>query len=201
MREGGSVARQRTVGQYRLIDLGLWLVILAVFENIVVRAAVRWFPSEPYWVSIVPAVTAIVMMRWGAWGLIHACIGGLVTCIAAGGNHEWYVIYGAGNLLACGILVLFRWIGKDNIQSDTIKSLFCGLLLFLLMQAGKALVSLFFGWKLANTIGMFASEVVTLLFTEVILWIVRRLDGVFEDQRQYLQRVWRERETERGDKQ
>ena len=44
----------------------------------------------------------------------------------------------------------------------------------------------------------FTTAAVTDLFTLVVLWIVRRLDGVLEDQRHYLNRLRREQEKERG---
>jgi hypothetical protein len=59
----------------------------------------------------------------------------------------------------------------------------------LLMQAGRALVSLVTGSGLENVPGFFTTEVITDLFTLVILWIVRRLDGILEDQRHYLRRL------------
>ena len=91
---------QRTVGRYRAIDLTLFAVMLAVFEWIVVTASTRWFPNEPYTVSVVPVVTAIVMFRWGPWAAIHAALGGLVFCRASGGGASQYVIYAMGNLLS-----------------------------------------------------------------------------------------------------
>ena len=64
--------RQRTWKQYRAIDLGMFAVMLAIFEYIIVRAANWWFPGQPYVVSLAAPVTAIVYMRWGPWGAIHA---------------------------------------------------------------------------------------------------------------------------------
>ncbi len=49
------------------------------------------------------------------------------------------------------------------------------------------LVRLFY--SLTNSYGM-----AIILFTLVITWIVRRLDGVFEDQKHYLLRLQEERE-------
>ena len=60
------------------------------------------------------------------------------------------------------------------------------------------LLSLFTGAALSAALGFFTTDVVTLLFTLVIVWIVRRLDGVWEDQRHYLLRLREEQEKERG---
>ena len=53
--------------RYRAVDLLMFGLMLAVFETVAVTAATRWFPGEPYTVSMTPLVTAIVMMRWGPW--------------------------------------------------------------------------------------------------------------------------------------
>ncbi|MBQ3668365.1 MAG: hypothetical protein II920_03960 [Clostridia bacterium] len=186
------------MGRYRLIDLGIWLVILAVFEAVAVNAAVR-FTGQPYWVSVVPALCAIVMMRWGAWAGIHALVGGLVTSLAAGAGTRMCLIYGAGNLMGLAALLLIKLFGKEKLRGDALKSLLFAFTVFVLMQSGKALMSLALGEAPKQTIGLFAPEVVSLLFTLILIWIVRRLDGVFEDQKKYVARVQKEQEKERGD--
>jgi hypothetical protein len=67
------------------------------------------------------------------------------------------------------------------------------------MIAGRSLVMLLQGASLQQIYRRFAPEIVTLLFTEVIVWIVKRLDGVFEPQGQYVKRISKEQEQERGE--
>ena len=57
----------RSLSQYRAIDCSLFAIMLIVFETVINRAATAWFPKEAWTVSVVPAVTAIVMVRWGPW--------------------------------------------------------------------------------------------------------------------------------------
>ena len=131
---GGDDLKGRfSVGQYRAIDLTLFAFMLIIFETIAVSAATRWFPAEPYTVSVVAAVTAIVMMRWGIWGAIHAVLGGIVFCRASGGTAEQYAIYCIGNLLALGTLGLKKAWGTETIRQDALKTmLFGGLTLVLI---------------------------------------------------------------------
>ena len=72
--------------------------MLMVFETVIIRAATGWFPKEAWTVSAVPAITAIVMVRWGPWCGIHAALGGIVTVLALKGNGTQFLIYGIGNL-------------------------------------------------------------------------------------------------------
>ncbi|MBQ6257072.1 MAG: hypothetical protein IJJ60_10830 [Clostridia bacterium] len=73
-----------------------------------------------------------------------------------------------------------------------------GMAVMALMFLGRALLSLLFGTPVTTALGFFTTEVITVLFTLVVLWIVRRLDGVFENQNHYLLRLREEQEKERG---
>lgn len=190
--------RQRTIGQYRAMDLALFAIMLAIFESLVVIAARRWFPNEPYTVSVAPAITAIVMMRWGPWAGLHAALGGAVFCLVSGARPAHYAIYIIGNLFSLGALGLIRALTPEGIRTGVMKSLGFGLAVTLLMQLGRALVSLVLGTAPAAALGFFTTDAITLLFTLVLIWIVRRLDGMFEEQNHYLQRLRQEEEEERG---
>ena len=73
----------------------------------------------------------------------------------------------------------------------------CSLATLLLMQLGRAVLSLFFGTGPAEALRFFTTDSLSAVFTLVIIWIVRRLDGVYEDQRHYLRRFHQEQEKER----
>ena len=62
------------------------------------------------------------------------------------------------------------------------------------MQAGRALTALALGSGPASVAGFFTTDSLSLLFTFVIIWIARKLDGVYEDQKHYLLRVHAEKE-------
>ena len=172
---------------------------MLVFESLVVRAALKWFPAQAYYVSVVPAIAAIVYMRWGAWGVIHAVLGGAVTGLMMGFGKDGILIYMLGNALSVLAVGLIKLFGSESLRKDVLKTLVYGLTVFVLMLAGKALVAVALGSPIKQAFTAFAPEVVILLFTEVILWIARRLDGVFEPQAHYVRRVQQEQEQERGE--
>ncbi len=180
--------------QYRAIDLGLFALLLFVSESLIVRAARFWFPDQLYTVSVVAAVTAIVMMRWGAWAAIHALLGGLVFSLNSGASARQLLIYCLGNLLSLLMLLPLRLLGWDRIRRDGFLSVCFGLVTLLLMQLGRALTALVLGAAIPDCAGFFTTDSLSLLFTGVILWIVRRLDGIFENQKHYLLRIHKEEE-------
>ena len=194
---GEDVEKKRTVGEYRTIDLVLFALMVLVGEYLVVTAAGRWFTDQLYVFSVVPVLTAIVMMRWGPWAGIHAALGGLVLSWASGASPAQYAVYCLGNLLGLGALGMLEALGKERVRTDGFLTVVFGMVCCLLMQLGRALLSLLFGGTVDGMIVFFTTDVITLLFTAVVIWIVRRLDGVFEDQINYLLRISKEQEEEK----
>ncbi|MBQ5977706.1 MAG: hypothetical protein IJL51_06190 [Oscillospiraceae bacterium] len=180
--------------QYRGIDLTLFALILCVSEMLIVNAARFWFADQLYTVSAVAAVTAIVLMRWGPWAAIHAVLGGLVFCLASRGSARQMLIYCAGNLLSLVALLPLRLLGSERIRKDGFLSVCFGLLVLLLMQLGRAVTALVLGTGFSACLGFFTTDALSLLFTGVIIWIARRLDGIFENQKHYLLRIHKEEE-------
>ena len=189
---------KRTLGQYRAVDLSMFAVMLMVFEPLLVAAGTKWFPGEPYTVSVTPVVTCIVMMRWGPWAGLHAALGGFVYCLASEARPMHYAIYCVGNLLSLLSLGLIRAWSAEGIRGSVVKSLLMAVSVTVLMQLGRALVSLLFGTAPLTAMGFLTTDVITLLFTVVLIWIARRLDGLFEEQRHYLMRIQSKEEEERG---
>ena len=191
----------RTVGRYRIIDVLLFAAILTVFEALAVTASLRWFPQEAYAVSMTAAVTAIVMMRWGPWAALHAVLGGAVHVWCAqwwsgGAGAQPFIIWCAGNLAGLGALGLIRALGAERIRQSDGLTLLCGGAAQLLMQLGRAGVGLLCGLSPQDALLLISMDVVSLLFTLVVLWIARRLDGVFENQEHYLTRLHRQLQQE-----
>ena len=185
---------QRTVGQYRAIDLSIFMVMLAVFETVIVRAGVSWFPREAWMVSAVPALTAIVMVRWGPWCAVHAMLGGIVTIAARGGGWQEYVIYAAGNLGALTVLPLLKKTGWEKLHESALYCLVFGILVTAGMQIGRAVPALIFGTGFDSVWHMIATDSVTYIFSAAIVWIASRPDGILEDQIHYLRRLSHEPE-------
>ena len=190
--------KRRTVKQYRALDLAMFALMLTVAETLAVTAARRWFPNEPYTVSVTPAITAIVMMRWGPWAGLHAALGGVVFCLTSGAGVKHYAIYGLGNLLSLAALAYIRSATPEGIRESVWKSLALALMVTLLMQLGRALIAVVLGSAPVAALGFFTTDVITVLFTLVLIWIARRLDGIFEEQNHYLLRLRQQENEERG---
>ena len=189
--------RQRTLKQYRMIDLAFFALMLLVAEYLIVRAANHWFPAQPYTVSVAAAIVSLVYMRWGWWGGIHAVLAGLVFCFFSDATRQQYLIYCGGNLFSLAAVFLLCRIGKEKVRTGHLALLF-PLLVQFLMLLGRALLALALGAPLTEAAGFFTTEVLSFLFTFVIIWISRRLDGIYEDQKHYLLRLQAQQKLEKG---
>ena len=191
---------QITFQQYRTIDLTIMMVMLAFSQVLTHLATSFWFPEQLYVASPLGGIVALVMMRWSGYAAIHACLGGLVFTALSGGGIQQYLIYGLGNLLALAMLVMFKFFGKERIRKDSFLSLTFGLGTQLMMMLGRAGIALLLGHPAEICIRFITTDVLSCLFTMLIIWIVRRVEGLFEDQKLYLLRIQQEQTVERGEK-
>ncbi len=186
---------QLTFSQYRAIDLGLFALMFAVFEFIIVRVStVGIFFDPAYTVSLAGAIVSIVYMRWGYWGGIHAALAGFLFALYYGGRPDQYAIYCIGNLFSLLAVPVLLKKGKEDVRTGRLSSLLFPLVVCLLMQLGRAAVSLVLGGSLGGATGFFTTDALSVAFTLVIVWIARRLDGIYEDQKHYLLRIQEEKE-------
>lgn len=191
--------KQLSFQQYRTIDLSIMAIVLIVTQILTLVAASLWFPDQLYIVSPVAAVVTLVMMRWGIWAAIHAVLGGIVLTVASDGTWEHGLIYCVGNLLSLATLMLLKLLGKEKIRQSAFLSLMTAFTAQLLMLLGRAVVAWLLGHSFAECLGFISTDILSLLFTLVVIWVARKADGLFEDQKHYLLRVERERQNERGD--
>ncbi len=189
--------KQRTLKQYRTIDLSLFAIMLVVFEYVITHAAKFWFPAQPYTVSLAAVITAIVYMRWGAWGGIHAVLAGIVFCVFSGASGQQYIIYCIGNLLSLAAVLILRFAGKEKVRTGWLSLIF-PLIVLPLMQIGRAVTAIALGASPLSVTGFFTTDSLSYLFTFVIIWIARRLDGIYEDQKHYLLRIHAKQESREG---
>ncbi len=178
--------------QYKTIDLTILFILLAAAEWLIAKAAGVWFPDEIYVLSPMTAMVCIVMMRWGACAAIHAFGGGLALCMASGAEPRQYAVYCIGNCLALAALALFRAFGKEKIRTSPALTLLFTASAFAGAQLGRWLVGLMLGGSAGDIVTLFTTDSLSLVFAVVAVQLSRKLDGVYEDQLQYLKRVQQE---------
>ena len=184
--------------QYRGMDVFFFTSLLCICEGLIILAATRWFPSQPYTLSLVPAIVAIVMVRWGAFAAIPAAAGALIYCLLSGAGAHHYVIYLCGNLAALALLPFIRRVTWQKIHDNVLLCMLYGLMTALLMQLIRAALSLLFGSGLTGALGFITTDILSTLFSVLLCWMMRRTDGMLENQIHYLHRIQKEQEQGKG---
>ena len=172
--------KQLSIEAYRAIDILLWVAILCVFEGAIIRVSASFlFYDQMFTVSLAAGITALVCMRWGWWGMIHAAVAGFVYCLLNGGAMWQYAVYIIGNCFAATMVPVLKKKGTENLRSNTLMCLAWGAGIQAMMHLGRGIVSLFFGAGFSALGLFFTTDPLSYVFTMVIIWIVRRVDGVF----------------------
>ena len=185
-----------TFKQYRAIDLTIWAIFLVLSEGLTTVATTKWFVGVPFAISTTLLFLCIGMMRWGAWSAVLAVVGGLTFVIASGADAKRCIIYLIGNMFSFLALIFIRLIGKGKIRSSNLLLMLYALITYLCVCIGRWLVSLIFMPALDSIIAYIGTDIITLLFTAVILASLKSVDGMLEDQHDYVLRQAREREAE-----
>lgn len=188
--------KEITFEQYRTIDLTIWAVLTMIFEAIATAAAARWFVSQPVALSITLTMVCIVMLRWGAGSAILAVLGAFVYCMVSGAGIQQYIIYLLGNLFSLTALIVIKAFGREKIRNNAGCLFLFAVTAYMGMAFGRCLVSFFFGGSIRAFIAYASTDIISLLFSVVILMILRKNDGMLEEQKTYLLRIAREKEAD-----
>ena len=184
-----------TFKQYRNIDLFIFSIMLTLSEAVTTIATNKWFAAQPVAISTTLIFICMVMMRWGAYAIIPACLGGLVFCVASGASANQYLIYIVGNCAALSAMLWFKAFKKEDIRKSPFKIALFVLTSYATMQIGRWLISLLFVCKIETLLVYVSVDIISLLFAVVVMIIMRNTDGMIEDQKAYLFRLQREKEA------
>lgn len=201
MRKNGS--RLISIKQYKSTDLFIFALILAVAEILRFFAG-RWMPSvATFTFSLTVPIVLTVMMRWGWPSAIFAAASGLLVSLLsigqATGTH--FAVYILGNSFIALMLIPTYLIGKEKIRSKWWASTLYAIGGWLCVYLGRSVI-----WAIAYAIypvaGTYAwsgfveyatTDLLSLAMAIAVILVLRRLDGLFEDQVSYLKRMDKER--------
>ena len=196
MRKNGRFISYR---QYKYTDLFFFALILGISELLIFCAYRFWFQSavDKYYINFMLAIALTVIIRWGWVGGIYAVIDGAVQCAIQGGSWQAYISYITGSACILSVLLLIKLMGKERICGKWYFSLVYILVGWVSVNFGITCMSAIFGENFLAALGVsFGVGVygfLSLAVAVVVIMILRRLDGMFEDQKHFLIRQDRER--------
>lgn len=198
MRKNGS--RLISVKQYRATDLTIFALITIVSELLGYFATV-WFAGSAFFtLSLVVPITCLVLARWGWQATFYPIIGGVTFCLVSGLSGNYYAAYCLGGTFIMLMLLPAKLIGVDRIRKKWYFTALFAVGAWLCVYLGRSVL-----WAIAYAISPvegataysgflgFGLDVISLFASVVVLLIMRKLDGMFEEQKKYLKRMDEER--------
>lgn len=200
MRKNGS--RLISVKQYRTTDLVIFAAIIIIFDLLAHYAPMLFSGEIIYSFCLTIPITLLIMIRWG-WCSVFFAIGDALLLTVINNPSVWqsYLCYGVGNASIMLLLILIKLVGKKKITSTWyFTSLFviCGWVVQnLTITVMNAICGYSFVSYLGSNFGFGITGVLSLAMGLVITLVLRRLDGMLEDQMEYLKRLKGERDEKR----
>ena len=191
-----------TFKKYRSIDISLFTVIYAVIEALIVYGSSKWFSHQFYTLSLSVTIVTLVMVRWGIFSMIPCLVGSVVYLLvhSAAGNAVTYqtaIIYIGSSLSMLVGLLYIKLVTKQKLSDR--KSVACyglPIVLYITSILARTLISMCFGYGFAIIVNYNFADCLTLLFALVAVYVARRQEGLFIDQKTYLLELDKKRKKE-----
>lgn len=196
MRKNGS--RLISLKQYRATDLFIIALILVIFDLLMHFGLALIPQAELFVFTLTVPIVMLVMMRWGWWSVFYA-IGDAVLLLAINSQTAWesYLAYILGNSSMLLILIPWHFIGKQKVAGKWYLSasfvVLAWILSIIVNATVQACCGVNFGVAFLGLAGFGMSGMIALLIAVVLVLLLRRFDGVFEDQIHFLKRQEEER--------
>ena len=172
--------------QYKFWDLFLFLVIMGLFELINYMALNHWFSNMLFTVSLMYAISLIVLVRWNWFASLFPVLDGILYCVLYGATAQMYVIYAVGNAFLLLSWFIFKLIPKKKLFSRWYLTLIYPVAAVILVFIGRSAVAACFGYDFIGVMAENAWDLVSGAFAVIALLVVRRIDGMLVDQKEYL---------------
>lgn len=183
-----------SIRQYRLTDSLVFAAILAAFELILHYALIGYHGAFTF--SPLVPIVLLVIMRWGWQGVFYAVGDGILFCLLKGANWQSYLSFALGNAFIMVLLLATKFLGKERIAGKWYFSALFVVAGWLLVAFGRTIVAACCGMDFAGTLVAQLAEpssLLSLAMGVIIILVMRRFDGMFEDQKHYLKRLDDER--------
>ncbi|MGN0817499.1 MAG: hypothetical protein ACI4L9_00895 [Candidatus Coproplasma sp.] len=176
--------------------------MIMIIAELAVHFAAIWFSSVAYYTfSFIVPICLAVMVRWGWPSVLYALLSGVLYCALNGGGLVDYCTYCIGNSFILFALIPLKVIGDKKITSKWYFSALYAVLGWALVYLGRATV-----WAICFCVcpveGLTATQgfvdfaitdLLSMAMAVVVVLVLRKFDGMFENQVSYLKRVDKER--------
>ena len=179
----------------------VFLLILAL-GDLLQFFAMKWFPYAAFYtVSFMVPITLTVMMRWGWPSVFYAALSGIIWCALNRGVGVDWAVYLIGNSFIALLLIPLKLIGKDKIKSKWWACMLLAIGGWMLVYLGRSTVfAIAFAispvedaFAYSGFVEFVQADALSLVMAVLVVLVLRKLNGMFEDQKSFLLRAEKER--------
>jgi hypothetical protein len=143
-------------------------------------------------------VSLIVLVRWNFLSAVFPIVDAIIFCWLNGAEAYVYAVYIIGNLFILLTWFIFKLIPKKKLFSKWYLTLIYPIVAFITVCLGRSAVAACFGASFVSTLlSSLGTESLNIVFATITLLILRKFDGMLEDQKSYLFRVAKEQEAKK----
>lgn len=188
VKKGLNMNKGMSLNLYRFIDIFIFSFIGLIFEYLAYKFLLVY--DYPYFsISLTVLMSSLIMMRWNKYSFIYPFTSGIFYVFLNKGNVINYLIYGFGNLFILFNLLLLNKKRKDIKNKALMNSLYITNS-FILICFGRSIVSIFYDNNFIDSfVSFLGTESLNYVFTLIILNLIRKIEGLYEDQVEYIKRI------------
>jgi len=172
--------------QFQYIDLTIFSILAMLSEYFGYRL-LEVFEYAGFVFSFSLLLGLIAIYRWGLSGAIVFIVSG-IPMIFINSNYGVNVLfYPVANCMILIIPFLLRFVDKEQIKYSLLRSFGYVFLSVLFVSIGKGLVILIVEGHAYGFVDYFASQLLTIVITFIVLNIVSHVEGLLVDMTTYIQ--------------
>ena len=184
--------------QYRSIDILILFILYGICEFGIIKIGTSMI-DQPYIISLMLPILLIVIIRWDVYALYQAIGSALFFVIIQHGDIKQVVVYLLGNIGVWMLALAVKKIGKENVTKTAFNSMVYVIAGAILMEAFRYVgMLMMYQSKIGALVRLFATDALSIVFGIIVILIVRRIEGLFVDQKTYLIRLQEERDEEKS---
>lgn len=182
--------------QYCSIDILILFILYGICEYGIIKIGSAMI-DQPYIISLMLPILLIVLMRWDVYAIYQAIGSAIFFVLIQHGDMKQIFVYLLGNLGVWMIAVPMKKFGKERITSSVFNCMVYVLVGAILMEVFRYVgMLIMYQSGIGALIRLLALDALSIVFSIVVILIVRNIDGLFMDQKTYLLNLQKEKEEE-----
>lgn len=172
--------------QFKTVDLVVFSVLALISEFVSIQL-LNVFDGAGMVFSFAILITLIAIYRWGYIGSIVYVVAGLGSLFVSTNYGVNILYYPIANIAIVGTVLVFKVLKKEDFKTKGLYLFIYSVVPILFLSISKGLILWIVDGNVFGFTDYFASQLLTILITFIVLNLVVRVEGLLEDMNTYIQ--------------